>query len=87
MAAGKPIVAARSAAVLELVRDGVDGLLVKPRNPEELASALARLRDDPALRTKLASNAAKRVEEFCRERVCRMFLGAVKVIENVAAAQ
>lgn len=82
MAAGKPIVAARAAAVPEVVRDGVDGLLVEPRNPEELASALARVRDDSGLRKRLASNAAKRVEEFCREKVCRMFLERVEGLQR-----
>jgi glycosyltransferase involved in cell wall biosynthesis len=78
MAAGKPIVAARAAAVPEVVRDGVDGLLVEPRDPAALARALARLRDDEALRARLAASGAARVEEFRRERVCHMFAEKLK---------
>jgi glycosyltransferase involved in cell wall biosynthesis len=74
MAAGKPIVATRAAAIPEVVCDGIEGLLVEPRNPEALAAALARLRDDAALREKLAANGRARVEEFGRERVCRLFM-------------
>jgi glycosyltransferase involved in cell wall biosynthesis len=74
MAAGKPIVAARAAAVPEVVRDAVDGLIVDPRNAAALAAALARLRDDASLRARLASNAAARAVEFDRPRVCRQFL-------------
>ncbi len=76
MAAGKPIVATRAAAIPEVVRDGVEGLLVEPRNPAALAAALARLRDDAALRAKLAANGRARVEEFTRQRVCRIFMKA-----------
>ena len=50
MAAGKPIVAARAAAVPEVVRDG---LLVEPENPEALADAIVRLYRDPRLRRSL----------------------------------
>ena len=47
MAAGKPIVAARAAAVPEVVRNGI---LVEPENPEALAEAILRLYRDPDLR-------------------------------------
>jgi glycosyltransferase involved in cell wall biosynthesis len=80
MAAGKPIVAARAAAVPEVVRDGMDGLLVEPRDAAALAAALARLRDDAALRRHLAANGAQRVEEFRRERVCRLFLEHIRSV-------
>ena len=80
MAAGKPVVAARTAAVPEVVRDGVDGFLVAPRNPEELASALARLRDEPSRRARLAAGATARVEGFRRDHVCRMFLQQIDTV-------
>jgi glycosyltransferase involved in cell wall biosynthesis len=82
MAAGKPIVAARAAAVPEVVRDGIDGLLVEPRDPVALAAALARLRDDEALRTQLAANGTARVEEFRRERVCQMFAEKMEAVRR-----
>jgi len=43
----------------DLIRDGVDGLLVPARDPE----ALARLVADPGLRGRLGEAAAKRVRE------------------------
>jgi starch synthase len=49
MAAGLPVVAARQAAVPELVEDGVTGLLVPPHDDEALATALRRLIEEPAL--------------------------------------
>jgi glycosyltransferase involved in cell wall biosynthesis len=77
MAAGKPIVAARVAAVPEVVRAGMEGLLVEPENPEALAEALLTLYRDPELRNSLGSAGARRVEEFEMHRVAALFLRQV----------
>jgi len=54
MAAGTPVVASAVSGIPELVEDGVNGVLVAPERPVELADALARLHGDPALRQRLA---------------------------------
>ena len=43
MAAGVPVVATRVEGTPEAVRDGRDGLIVEPGNPEDLAAAIARV--------------------------------------------
>jgi glycosyltransferase involved in cell wall biosynthesis len=43
--------------VAEIITDGIDGLLVEPRNVEALAGAMARLQDNPDLRRRLAQAA------------------------------
>lgn len=48
MAAGVPVVATRVGGLPEVVRDGVDGLLVPPADPPRLAEAIASLFADPA---------------------------------------
>jgi starch synthase len=63
MAAGLPVVAARQAAVPELVEDGVTGLLVPPHDDEALGNALKRLIDDPALGEELGSAGRARLLE------------------------
>jgi colanic acid/amylovoran biosynthesis glycosyltransferase len=63
MAMQIPCVATRITGVPELIRDGIDGLLVTPSDPEELAIAIARLLDDSSLRRRLAEAGRVRVQQ------------------------
>jgi glycosyltransferase involved in cell wall biosynthesis len=72
MAAGRPIVATAVGGTIDAVRDGLTGILVRPRQPEETATALARLLSDPALRVRLGTEAKRYAREnHRRERVIR----------------
>ena len=64
MAAGLPVVASRIRGYDEVIRDGVDGLLVPPGDPGELAAATARILDDPALSARLSRAARDRAAGF-----------------------
>jgi len=57
MACRLPVIAARTGGVLDTVIDGDNGLFYDPARPAELRSLVRRLRDDPALRDRLAENA------------------------------
>jgi glycosyltransferase involved in cell wall biosynthesis len=61
MAMELPCVTTQIAGVPELIRDGVDGLLVPPSDVEALAKALARLMDDAELRRGIARNGRARI--------------------------
>jgi len=61
MAAGLPVVASAVGGVPEVV-DASTGALVPPHDPAALASALAPLVADPALRQRLGAAARRRVE-------------------------
>jgi glycosyltransferase involved in cell wall biosynthesis len=74
MAAGKPIVAARAAAVPEVVRDGI---LVERDNPEALAEAILRMYRDPDLRQSLGSAGLRDVQRYGMRRVAQQFLTEV----------
>jgi colanic acid/amylovoran biosynthesis glycosyltransferase len=56
-----PCVATRIAGIPELIRDGVEGLLVAPSDELELASAIERLIDDPNLCRTLGCAGRERV--------------------------
>jgi len=53
MAVGTPIVAVAAGGSTDLVENEINGLLVPPHNPKQLADALARLLCDDALRSTL----------------------------------
>lgn len=69
MAWGRAIVATSMGGVLDLIEDGVEGLLVRPGDPTELAAALRRLLGDPDLRRRLAESAERRSGDFTEEAV------------------
>jgi|ERR1051326_2352131 glycosyltransferase involved in cell wall biosynthesis len=61
MAAGKPVVATAVGGLKETVRDGVNGLLVPPRDAMSLATTIRRLLTEPGLAKSLGENAKNRV--------------------------
>ena len=63
MASGVPCVTTRITGIPELIRDGVDGLLVTPSDSSELAEALERLMRNPELRRRLALKGREKVCE------------------------
>jgi phosphatidylinositol alpha-mannosyltransferase len=69
MAAGLPVVASAIPGYDEVVRDGVDGLLVPPSRPEALAAAVERVLTDPALAIRLGQAGPARAREYSWERV------------------
>ena len=66
---GRPIAATRAGGIPEVVRDGVDGLLVPARDPDALGDAIARLVNDPSLAGRLGEAARERAEQFSVERM------------------
>jgi glycosyltransferase involved in cell wall biosynthesis len=72
MAAQRPIVATAIGGTDEAVTNEVTGLLVPPRDAAALASAIRRMRADPALARRLASGGRERVErEFSSDVTAR----------------
>jgi glycosyltransferase involved in cell wall biosynthesis len=66
MASGIPVVATRIGGPAEVIRDGEDGVLLEPREPEVWARTIARLLDDPALRRTIGVAARSRVVDDFR---------------------
>jgi glycosyltransferase involved in cell wall biosynthesis len=63
MAAGRPLIAARTGVVPEVLTDGKQALLVPAGDAAALADALARLLDDAELRARLGRAARRRLVE------------------------
>jgi len=64
MAAGVPVVATDIPGYREVVSDGVEGLLVPPRDPEALAAALVRVLTEPELAAGLGDAGRARALSF-----------------------
>jgi len=79
MAMQIPCVAAWITGVPELIRDGVDGLLVPPADAGALASAIERLMDDSDLRRRLGeSGRARVIEEYNLRRNAERLAGVFR---------
>ncbi len=64
LALGKPVVATRLEGVSRIIRDGQNGLLVAPEDPQQMSDALVRLYRDPELRRTLVRNARPSVVQY-----------------------
>jgi phosphatidyl-myo-inositol alpha-mannosyltransferase len=64
MAAGVPVVASDIEGYREVVRDGVDGLLVPPNDPNALAAAIRRVLSEPELAAALKAAGRSRAQAF-----------------------
>jgi glycosyltransferase involved in cell wall biosynthesis len=77
-ASGVPSIATDSGAPREIVDDCVTGLLVPPGAPSDLATAIARLHDDPDLLAAMSRAAYDKSAEFTWDR-------SIDVLEQVLA--
>lgn len=62
LASGLPVVGVAEGGTLENVRDGVNGVLCPPGDPEGFAEGVSRIADDPRLRGEMARNARRWAE-------------------------
>jgi glycosyltransferase involved in cell wall biosynthesis len=81
---GVPVVATRVGGVPDVIEDGVNGLLVPPRDPEALAAATLRLLADAGLRRRLGGEGRRTVET--RFTAARMVEGTAAVYRGLERA-
>jgi len=69
-----PVVVTRRGGVMTIVKDGYNGILVRPRNANMIAQSVNALLEDDKLRKQMAENAYKTVvQKFRWENVSRRF--------------
>ena len=82
MAAGLPVVATDIPGYREVVSDGVEGLLVPPRDPEALAAGLVRVLTERELAKRLGEAGRERARTFdwplVVDRVEELYLRAIE---------
>lgn len=70
----KPVIATRTGCFPEYVRDQIDGIIVSPNNPDELAKAIKTLVDSEAMRKEMGENANTRLDNiFSNSRICKQY--------------
>ena len=83
MACGVPCVAFDCApGVREIVTDGVDGIVVPPRNVDALAAGLDRLMGDPDLRRRYGAAARESVRKFAPDAVLAQWEETFALVER-----
>ncbi len=83
MAAEVPVVATTTGGIPEVVSNGVNGILVPPRNPQALAKAVVTILQNNELAKKLGQAGRETVEK--RFTVDRMVEGTLEVYRKVTA--
>lgn len=79
MAMEIPCVAPRITGIPELIQDGTDGILFAPSDEVQIAEAIARLMDDPALRRRIGQAARRKVlEDYDFSRNARAFAASLQ---------
>ncbi|MFC2175554.1 glycosyltransferase family 4 protein [Bacteroidota bacterium] len=81
MAAGLPIIATDQGAIVETLKDGINGFVVGKDNSDEIVEKLNQLRRDPTLRGKMAHNSRKIYEEKLTE--AQMVKNYVSIFHSV----
>lgn len=85
MSYGKPVIASRAGGIVDIVRDGRNGLLVPPGDADTLARAIASLRDAPERAAALGAQGRETVErDFSWEAILD---GLREVYEGVAVTR
>jgi starch synthase len=81
MAVRTPVIATNVGGIPDLVKDGRNGLLVPPADPEALAESMERITSNPRLRRTLANEGRRTASRFTWERVAEKTL---KVYERIS---
>ena len=58
-----PVIASNVGGIPEIIKNGENGILVPPKDPEALAKAIKLLLDSPELQKRIAQNAYEKVKE------------------------
>lgn len=77
MAMGKAVIASNEGGPAEVIEHEKDGLLITPRNPSELASAIIRLLADPGFAATLAKSAERKAAVYSIENHARAIMEAI----------
>ncbi len=85
MANGVPVVTTTHVGAADIIRSGVDGIIIEPNQPEQLAESLRQLSDDRQLIAKMSANAAHRVRDFSLTEYATRLVQAIRSHKSKSA--
>ena len=75
MASGLPIVATNVRGLPEIIKNGENGFLVKPKSTEQIAEKVLLLLEDEVLRERISKNNREEVKKYSWENVVEKLEG------------
>lgn len=80
MASGIPVIASNSGGIIDIVQNGVNGLLVEEKDVNGISSQINTILNEPQLRKQLVNNAFNTVKEFSYENVAAKYASIISSI-------
>lgn len=78
MQVGLPIVATNHGGQVDLVRDGENGFLVEPKNPDQLAQKIEMLLDDKRLADEMSERNKKEIKKYDYKEIAQRYLDLIE---------
>lgn len=82
LTAGKPVIATRTKGGMEVIEDDCNGILIEPKNPEQIADAILMLLNNHQLREKLSKNALESSKKYDWENISNQYNQIFKFVTN-----
>jgi glycosyltransferase involved in cell wall biosynthesis len=83
---GLPVIATRVGGLPEIVRDGENGILVRPRSPDHLVEAIVRLHNSPGLRAAMGKRGREFVSGFTPAKMAERYLALYESVSGGSLA-
>ena len=74
------MVASRVGGLPEIVKDGVNGLLIEPRDPGQIRDAILRLYGDEDLRRRMGEQGRQFVSDFAPDKMAARYVAVYESI-------
>jgi 2-polyprenyl-3-methyl-5-hydroxy-6-metoxy-1,4-benzoquinol methylase len=84
MALGKPVVATAAGGPVEIIEDGVSGILTRPGDVAALAGAVEGLLGAPTTALALGARARERAREFSDQRTAEQFVSLIRQVRQTS---
>ncbi len=66
----------------EIIRDGVDGILVPPEDTEQLGAGMCRLIEDEALRREMSRRSQENLDKFSKETILQQWCSLIEELST-----